>query len=119
MRNGSWTEKAEQYRTLSNAASDGSLTALMECEDTSWACAACALQSGAQCGLGPCLLPLANDASCLTNCVVSVNAFGGSLDHCFAETCSDTYDALLGCADPVFESGTCDEALNSCGLVAP
>jgi hypothetical protein len=99
------------------AASDGSYTALMACEGATSGCGLCPLQNGVTCGLGPCLFALANERECLTSCVLSTNAFGGSMDRCLAATCGEAYESLLECADPVLQSGSCDAALaDGCGL---
>lgn len=98
------------------AASEGSLSALMACEATSSDCAMCALKAGASCGLGPCLAGLLVDNSCISDCVMATNAFGGSLDACLRGTCADSYEQVLACADPIVEAGSCDAALAACGL---
>lgn len=99
------------------ANSDGSYTALMACEETTSACAVCPLQNALTCGIGACLLALADDRECLTDCVLSVNAFGGSMDRCLRGTCGEAYDAVRECADPVFAAGGCATTLGeTCGL---
>ncbi len=98
------------------AASDGSLSALMACEETSASCAVCAIQAGSTCGLTPCLLGLVSERACLSDCVVATNAFDGSFDACAQATCGDAYAQMLACADPIVQSGSCDEALATCGL---
>lgn len=102
------------------AASDGTLTGLLECPETTAACMACAVQSGITCGLGPCALPLVQARSCVTDCGLAINAFGGAIATCLQATCGEAYDALLSCADPTVQSGACDDALaTSCGLTTP
>ncbi|MEM9695789.1 MAG: hypothetical protein AAGA56_24815, partial [Myxococcota bacterium] len=99
------------------AASDGSLSSLLACEASSTECLTCALGAGRECGLTPCLVSLASERARITDCVVSVNAFGGSLDRCVRGTCGDAYSAFLGCADPIVQQGDCNEAFaNACGL---
>ncbi|MEL6544428.1 MAG: hypothetical protein AAFQ82_07365, partial [Myxococcota bacterium] len=93
------------------------LSSLMECEDAGTECVLCSLQSGVDCGLGLCAFLLTTAQDCFIECGASVAAFGGSFARCLGETCSDAYQSLVACADPVFESGACDEALYaSCGL---
>ncbi|MEM7676462.1 MAG: hypothetical protein AAF449_10710 [Myxococcota bacterium] len=98
------------------AGSDGGFSDLLACEQTSTACAFCPIQSFASCGLSPCLANLGDARQCLTDCLISTNAFGGSMDRCLRANCSTVYDAVLACADPVFESGACSEVLTGCGL---
>jgi hypothetical protein len=100
------------------AASDGSLSALLACEETSAGCAVCPLQNGTSCGIGPCLFSLASARTCLTDCVLSVNAFGGSMDRCMRASCGQQWEDMLACADPVMQSGSCDANLAAgCDLV--
>jgi len=99
------------------AASDRSLTALLACEETSSACATCPMQAGQTCGMGQCMLSLVSARECITDCILAVNAFGGSADRCMRETCGEAYQSFLDCADPIVQSGSCDDALaTTCGL---
>ncbi|MEX1363025.1 MAG: hypothetical protein AB1Z98_07860 [Nannocystaceae bacterium] len=98
-------------------ASDGSLTGLFGCESASSVCAICALEAGTTCGLTPCLLALASARECIAECILSTTAFGGTLGRCLEASCGEAYDELTSCADPVVQSGACDEAFaTSCGL---
>ncbi|MEO1335143.1 MAG: hypothetical protein AAFV29_05850, partial [Myxococcota bacterium] len=98
------------------AASDGTYSSLLACEQTSAQCGLCPLQSLASCGLTPCLANLGDARACITDCVVVTNAFSGSMDQCLRDQCPGVYNSMLACADPIFESGACDEVLTACGL---
>lgn len=99
------------------AAGGGTLSGLFSCGSTSSTCAMCALQTGASCGIAPCLLALSSARECVVECVLSTSAFGGALGECLENTCGDVYEEVSSCADPIFESGACDEALAAeCGL---
>ncbi len=97
-------------------ASDGSLSGILACETASPTCGLCAVGALQRCGLIRCLLPLASARACVTDCVLSLNAFGGSMDTCLRASCGAEYTAMLGCADPEVVAGSCDQALAGCGL---
>lgn len=99
------------------AASDGSLSALLACENISSDCVICGISAVQSCGLTQCLLPLASSRACIANCIVSVNAFGGSIDRCLQSECGEPYSSFLTCVDPEIQSGSCGPVLaDSCGL---
>ncbi|MEM6293072.1 MAG: hypothetical protein AAGA54_17480 [Myxococcota bacterium] len=99
------------------AASDGSYGALLDCEGVGIDCAVCPLQNGVGCGVAPCVASIGETTECVVDCVVALNAFGGSLDRCLRSTCETAYESLLSCVDPVLQGGSCDDVLsNACGL---
>jgi hypothetical protein len=99
------------------AASDGSLSALLQCETANMQCALCPIANGGACGLTRCAAGLITARQCLFECAVSVNAFGGGFDTCLKSACNDAYAQLVECADPMIQGGACDTMLaDACGL---
>ncbi len=92
-----------------------SLSCLTTCEQASMRCHACSLMSLFDCGL-PCAAHALPMQDCLQGCFMTTSTLGGNFGRCMEAECGADYDALLGCLDPLFAEGTCDEAMASCGV---
>lgn len=93
-----------------------SMECLFGCEDSALDCLICEIDEVVECTSDDCGLQLLSASDCLTHCIGNAAMMEGSVDACMRGECTDEYEALTQCVDPVLAAG-CDEALeNECGL---
>ena len=54
---------------------------------------------------------------CLPRCALGEVTLGGSLGACLDATCPELASELGACAQPILETGSCDDGLSACGLM--
>lgn len=89
---------------------------LWGCEAMDAGCNRCQLDATLNCLRGTCLGQLAGAQNCLRECATSTIVLEGSFERCLATTCPSQWEAIVECAAPVFDAGTCDERLTACEI---
>ncbi len=95
---------------------EDSFDTLLSCDAMSATCLPCTFDSFLACTQAECGAELFPMQDCMQSCGLDTFVLGGAPGDCLHATCPDDYAALLACADPVLQAGTCDAVLSSCGL---
>ena len=89
---------------------------LLSCEQASFGCRACAVESTVECTALACGAALLDVDACHQDCFVNNLRMAGSPGRCAEAECAAEYAALQECTDPILASGSCSDALSACGL---
>lgn len=102
-----------------SCADPDSLDCRLNCGTTSIACAQCSLfpTLGAAGCLSSCAAAFAPAEACLTRCATEALTTGqGMVAECMKDSCPEIYEDVAACADPLIQSGACDETAAACGI---
>lgn len=89
---------------------------LWGCEQADDGCLLCNVDALIRCTQTSCGGQLLLAQACLRHCVTNAVVLEGSAERCLQTTCGRQWDAVVECAAPVVEAGTCDERLAGCGV---
>lgn len=106
----------ERASSCAQACNPRSASCMLNCENVDTACLTCTIKGLSGCGATSCAASLLAAQKCFVPCVMSTNAFGGSLGTCMKATCGDEWNALTECLDPFLSDPSCSDALTGCGL---
>ena len=105
---------------IANCDDPRSMECIFGCEATASNCTLCEIDRTVDCTRDACGVELLSAQDCLTQCITNSILMEGSTADCMKAECSDAYDSLETCVDPVLESGACDTGLgDTCGLNLP
>jgi hypothetical protein len=86
--------------------------------DTDVACKSCLLQNLIPCGTS-CIQPFGEmrNSGCLESCLINSLGLGGNMTACFKNECSDSFEELAACMNPVIVEDSCTQNLKeTCGV---
>lgn len=112
------TVSCEEANAACLAACDRSdFECLWGCEGADGDCLLCNVDATLRCTQATCAGRLLAAQTCLRHCVTNAVILEGAAERCLQATCGAQWEAVVECAAPIVEAGTCDERLSACGVV--